>query len=58
MMPSPYLARVHRSYIVALSSITSVSGTNDILIGDNLIHVSDAYRERFENYLKGNSLNR
>ncbi|MBO7366401.1 MAG: response regulator transcription factor [Bacteroidales bacterium] len=58
MLPEDSFMRVHRSYIVALSSITSVSGTNDILIGDNLIHVSDAYRERFENYLKGNSLNR
>ena len=51
LLPSSRFMRVHRSYIVALDTIDSVSGTNDISIGDTFIHVSDAYRAAFEEYL-------
>ena len=50
LLPDNFM-RVHRSYIVALDKIDSVSGTNDISIGDAFIHVSDAYRTAFEQYL-------
>jgi len=50
LLPDNFM-RVHRSYIVALDKIDSVSGTNDISIGDAFIHVSDAYRASFEQYL-------
>ena len=51
LLPAGSFMRVHRSYIVALDKIDSVSGTNDISIGDTFIHVSDAYRAAFEEYL-------
>ena len=51
LLPAGAFMRVHRSYIVALDKIDSVSGTNDISIGDTFIHVSDAYRAAFEAYL-------
>ena len=44
--------RIHRSYIVALDRIESVLAGNDIILAGTLIHVSEAYREAFEKYLK------
>ncbi|MBQ8021943.1 MAG: response regulator transcription factor [Bacteroidales bacterium] len=56
MLPSGRFMRVHRSYIVALDKIDAVTGTNDISVGNMLIHVSDACRETFETWLKSRSL--
>ncbi len=56
MLPSGRFMRVHRSYIVALDKIDAVTGTNDISVGNMLIHVSDACRESFETWLKSRSL--
>ena len=51
LLPASNFMRVHRSYIVALDKIDSIGGTYDISIGDALIHVSDAYKPSFEQYL-------
>ena len=51
LLPADTFMRVHRSYIVALDKIDSIGGSYDISIGDALIHVSDAYKSSFENYL-------
>ncbi|MBR5723878.1 MAG: response regulator transcription factor [Bacteroidales bacterium] len=51
LLPDKAFMRVHRSYIIALDKIDSIGGSYDISIGDTLIHVSDAYRPAFENYL-------
>ena len=51
LLPAGTFMRVHRSYIVALDKISSISGSYDIAIGDTLIHVSDAYKTAFEQYL-------
>ena len=51
LLPSGVFMRVHRSYIVALDKIESIGGSYDISIGDTLIHVSDAYKPAFEQYL-------
>ena len=51
LLPSGNFMRVHRSYIVALDKIDSIGGTYDISVGDTLIHVSDAYKASFEQYL-------
>ena len=56
MLPSGRFMRVHRSYIVAMDKIDAVTGTNDISVGNMLIHVSDACRESFETWLKSRSL--
>ena len=51
LLPAATFMRVHRSYIVALDKIESIGGSYDISIGDTLIHVSDAYKPAFEQYL-------
>jgi DNA-binding LytR/AlgR family response regulator len=51
LLPASRFMRVHRSYIVALDQIESIGGSYDISIGGALIHVSDAYKPAFEQYL-------
>ena len=51
LLPAGSFMRVHRSYIVALDKIESIEGTYDLSLGDTLIHVSDAYKPAFEQYL-------
>ena len=52
LLPESLFMRVHRSYIVALNKIRSVDRNDCIYIGDEIIRVTDAYREQFTNYLK------
>ena len=56
MLPAGQFMRIHRSFIVALDKISSVSATGDVKVGDRLLHVSDAYREAFDAYLRGHSI--
>ena len=58
MLPSGQFMRSHRSFIVALDKVASVSGTGDVKVGDRLLHVSDAYREAFDAYLREHSIAR
>ena len=51
LLPGSVFMRVHRSYIVALDKIDSITGSYDISVGDSFIHVSDAYKPAFEQYL-------
>ena len=57
MLPAGFM-RIHRSFIVALDKVASVSGTGDVKVGDRLLHVSDAYREAFDAYLREHSIAR
>jgi DNA-binding LytR/AlgR family response regulator len=50
--------RIHRSFIVALDKVSSVSPAGDVKVGDRLLHVSDAYREAFDHYLRDHSFAR
>ncbi|MBO4658839.1 MAG: response regulator transcription factor [Prevotella sp.] len=52
LLPESQFMRVHRSYIVALNKIRSVDRNDCIYIGDEIIRVTEAYREQFNNYLK------
>lgn len=56
MLPSPRFMRVHKSYIVNLEKIESVSSGWDLMVAGELIHVSDAYREAFDSYVKSRVL--
>ena len=47
--------RVSRSHIVSLSHIRTIDRNLCLYIGDNVIHVTDQYREAFEDYLKRHS---
>ena len=58
MLPAGQFMRIHRSFIVALDKVASVSGTGDVKVGDRLLHVSDAYREAFDAYLRNHSIAR
>ena len=51
LLPPQSFMRIHRSYIVALPHISSVSAERDLKVGPALLHVSDAYREAFDAYL-------
>lgn len=53
MLPRESFMRIHRSFIVNLSQITSVSAQGDLKVGDALLHVSEGYRDAFDEYLKG-----
>ena len=58
MLPAGRFMRIHRSFIIGLDKVASVSGTGDVKVGDRLLHVSDAYREAFDAYLKEHSIAR
>ena len=58
MLPAAQFMRIHRSFIIALDKIASVSATGDVKVGDRLLHVSDAYREAFDAYLREHSIAR
>ena len=53
LLPSQSFMRIHRSHIVNLSHVSSVTPSGDIKVGGALLHVSDAYRPAFDAYLKG-----
>ena len=51
MLPRQRFMRVHRSYIVALDKICKVDRNDCIYIGEEIIHVTDAFLDRFTQYL-------
>ena len=51
MLPSAEFMRVHRSYIVRLERIRKVDRNDCIYIGDEIVHVTDAYITAFREYL-------
>ena len=51
-LPPTRFLRVNRSYIVALEHIKTVDKNNCICVGREVIHVTEAYRQRFEAYLQ------
>ena len=58
MLPEGQFMRIHRSFIVALDKVASVSATGDVKVSDRLLHVSEAYREAFDAYLREHSIAR
>lgn len=52
MLPKAQFMRVNRSYIVALNRIRSVDRNDCIYIGDEIIRVTDAYRDQFDAFLQ------
>jgi DNA-binding LytR/AlgR family response regulator len=51
MLPAERFMRIHRSFIVNLSQIASVTPQADVKVGDALLHVSEGYRPAFDAYL-------
>jgi len=52
MLPPQQFMRVNRSYIVALGKIRKVDRNDCIYIGDEIIHVTDAFKESFNQFLQ------
>lgn len=52
LLPASAFMRIHRSYIVALDKIERVDASGDIKVNNALLHVSEAYREAFDAFLK------
>ncbi len=55
-LPADAFLRVHRSFIVSLERIDSVTRDGDVIVAGRLIPVTDSYRPRFEEYLQQHSL--
>lgn len=51
ILPANDFQRVHNSYIVSISKIESIERSR-ILIGKNLIPISESYKDRFYGILK------
>ena len=51
MLPAQRFMRVHRSYIVAVDRIEKVDRNDCIYIGNEIIHVTDAYLPAFQQFL-------
>ena len=51
MLPVSQFMRVHRSYIVALDKIRSVDRNDCLYIGEEIIRVTEAYHDKFIQYL-------
>jgi DNA-binding LytR/AlgR family response regulator len=51
VLPPQHFMRVHRSFIVALEKIRKVDRNDCIYIGEEIIHVTEAYLEVFQRYL-------
>lgn len=56
MLPSDSFMRVHKSHIVALQKIESVSSSLDIEIGGVLVHVGNQYAPAFRAWLEGRAI--
>ena len=52
LLPAQSFMRIHRSHVVNLAQVSSVTPSGDIKVGGALLHVSDAYRPAFDEYLK------
>lgn len=52
LLPGKSFVRIHRSYVVNMERIDSVSPQGDLKVGGVLLHVSDSYREAFEARLR------
>jgi DNA-binding LytR/AlgR family response regulator len=57
MLPQQQFMRVHRSYIVALDKIRSVDRNDCIYIGDEIIRVTEAFKENFNRFLQSKFIN-
>jgi len=57
-LPHESFMRIHKSYIVNLNKIRSVSKTNIIMDAETTLPIGDAYRETFYRWVEGRSLGR
>lgn len=58
VLPVSRFLRVHRSYIVALDRIRKVDRNDCIYIGEEVIHVTEAYADAFHRFLNARTFGR
>lgn len=58
VLPKSKFMRVNRSYIVAINKIRSFDRNNCIYIGNEIIHVTDAYLTEFNKYIRAKIANK
>ena len=51
MLPEACFMRINRSYIVSLSHIRSIDRNDCVYIGEQIIRVTEAYKEQFNQYI-------
>ena len=51
MLPNSLFMRINRSYIISLQHIRSIDRNDCVYIGDQIIRVTEAYRETFMTYI-------
>lgn len=51
MLPPSQFMRIHRSFIIALNHIRSIDRNDCVYIGDQIIRVTDAYKDAFARYI-------
>jgi len=51
LLPVKTFMRIHRSFIVNLERIESVSAQGDVKVGSALLHVSEGYKDAFDAFL-------
>lgn len=51
LLPRAQFMRVHRSYIISLSHIRSIDRNDCVYIGDQIIRVTEAYKEPFARFV-------
>ena len=51
MLPEASFMRINRSYIVSLSHIRSIDRNDCVYIGEQIIRVTEAYKEQFNQYI-------
>lgn len=47
LLPPEHFMRIHRSYIVSLDHVASVTPSGDVSVGPALLHVADSFKEAF-----------
>lgn len=51
MLPEAGFMRINRSYIVSLSHIRSIDRNDCVYVGEQIIRVTEAYKEQFNQYI-------
>ncbi len=52
MLPTTRFMRINRSFIISLSHIRSIDRNDCVYIGEQIIRVTDAYKEKFHQYIE------
>ena len=55
LLPAAQFMRIHRSYIISLSHIRSIDRNDCVYIGDQIIRVTEAYKDSFARFVANRS---